>query len=103
MSKKTRNKITTFLSDGITEKDFMVVISVTTFFLFIWIGAIMTLFGFDLPTDLMTLLDLAAEPLMVIATGLFANSVADTIMSNRQPKQIEVEVKENKEEDEGII
>ena len=72
MSKKKakidKHGYVTFLNDedGVSAKDYLLILSTTVFFGFIVVGLIMVLFGKNITDDYMKLLDIMDAPLMVI-------------------------------------
>lgn len=63
----------TFLNDkdGVSEKDYLLVVSTTVFFLFVAIGLVLVLIGRPIDGMYVTLLDMVAPVLMTITGGVF--------------------------------
>ncbi|ASJ55542.1 hypothetical protein BP422_19525 [Brevibacillus formosus] len=63
----------TFLNDrdGVSEKDYLLLIASTVFFLFIAIGLILSLLGKPVSSGYLALLDMMAPVLMTVAGGVF--------------------------------
>jgi positive regulator of sigma E activity len=63
----------TFLNDkdGVSEKDYLLLVSTTVFFLFVAVGLVLVLMGRTLDAMYVTLLDMVAPVLMTITGGVF--------------------------------
>ncbi|QHZ58582.1 hypothetical protein M655_024735 [Brevibacillus sp. NSP2.1] len=63
----------TFLNDkdGVSEKDYLLLVSTTVFFLFVAIGLVLVLMGRPVDGMYVTLLDMVAPVLMTITGGVF--------------------------------
>ncbi|MFF2532759.1 hypothetical protein ACFVS2_28260 [Brevibacillus sp. NPDC058079] len=57
--------------DGVSEKDYLLVVSTTVFFLFVVLGLILTLLGKKIDPQYIALLDMAGPVLMTVAGGVF--------------------------------
>jgi len=107
---KIKKRFKTFLTDGngVSERDFLIIISAGIFFLFVAIGLIMVLFNQQIDSMYLSLLDMVAPVVMTITGGLFGVSIAETI-ANRPNKQQDINVdativpSENTIEEDDII
>lgn len=90
---KIKSKFKTFLTDGngVSERDFLIIISAGIFFLFVAIGLIMVLLDRHIDTMYLSLLDMVAPVVMTITGGLFGVSIAETI-ANRPNRQQDINV-----------
>ncbi len=63
----------TFLNDkdGVSEKDYLLLVSTTVFFLFVAIGLVLVLMGRPVDAMYIALLDMVAPVLMTITGGVF--------------------------------
>lgn len=63
----------TFLNDkdGVSEKDYLLVVSTTVFFLFVAIGLVLVLIGRPIDAMYLSLLEMVAPVLMTITGGVF--------------------------------
>jgi hypothetical protein len=91
---KTKQKIKTFLSDGLSERDFLLIISAGVFFLFVTVGLIMVLFNQQIDPLYLSLLDMVSPVIMVIVGGLFGVNIAETFANRpiRNNRQTEINI-----------
>lgn len=103
-----RSKYNTFLNDGFSERDFLMVSSAGVFFLFVTIGLIMILLGKEIEPTYLTLLNIVSDVVMAIVISLFGVDGVTEITgylkqkSNNEAEQsdsIEVTVKNEEEDD----
>ncbi|MFI8715714.1 hypothetical protein [Brevibacillus brevis] len=78
----------TFLNDrdGVSEKDYLLLIASTVFFLFVAIGLILSLLGKPVSSGYLALLDLMAPVLMTVTGGVFGVRV---VQEYRKPRSSE--------------
>lgn len=57
--------------DGVSEKDYLLVVSTTVFFLFVVLGLILVLLGKKIDSQYIDLLEMACPVLMTVAGGVF--------------------------------
>ncbi|OUQ86274.1 hypothetical protein B5G50_22115 [Brevibacillus brevis] len=78
----------TFLNDrdGVSEKDYLLLIASTVFFLFVAIGLILSLLGKPVSSVYLALLDMMAPVLMTVAGGVFG---VRAVQEYRKPRSSE--------------
>lgn len=87
-SKKIKSKSKSFLTDGfVSERDFLIVVSVGVFFLFVSVALIMILFQREIAPMYLDLLDMVSPVVMVVVGSLFSVNVAE-IVANRPKREI---------------
>lgn len=75
--------------DGLSAKDFLLIVSTTVFFIFIVIGLILVLLGKKIDDDYISLLDMVAPVLMTITGGIFG---VQAVQEFKKPKSEEVKL-----------
>lgn len=71
--------------DGMTAKDFLLLLSSTVFFLFVIIGLIRTLLNKPIDNNYISLLQMISPVLMTVVGGVFGVQAVDTF-ANRKEK-----------------
>jgi len=86
----------TFINDkdGISAKDYLLIISTAVFFGFVIIGLILALGNVSISDNYMELLNLTAEPLMVIVGGIMGVQAVE-VFANRNRKETVVDVEKD--------
>ena len=95
MAKKDRK---TFLNDedGLSAKDYLLIVSTSIFFLFVTIGLLLVLFGKQIDGMYLSLLDMIVPVLMTVVGGVmgvqavesFSNRKSNTTNSNKSEDDI---------------
>lgn len=75
--------------DGVSSKDFLLLVSTTVFFVFIVIGLILVLLGKKIDDDYISLLDMVAPVLMTVAGGVFG---VQAVQEFKKPRTEEVKL-----------
>lgn len=109
--KKIRKTIEyqTFLndSDGMTQRDYLLLISTSVFFLFIAVGLTMLLIGRPLDEMYLRLVDIVTPLIMTIVASVFAiegvEKVTDGITSRKNKTEEDIEPEEITIEEEEIL
>lgn len=87
-AKKIKSKHSSFLTDGfVSERDFLIVVSVGVFFLFVSVALIMLLFQKEINPMYLELLDMVSPVVMTIVAAVFGTSVAE-IVANRPKREV---------------
>ncbi len=86
MEKKQKKS---FLSDGVNEREYLLIISTSVFFLFVAIGLILTLLGRKIDGMYLSLLDMVSPVVMMIVGSIFAVSGVEAF-TNRKSTQVRV-------------
>lgn len=90
--------------DGISARDYLLLISTGVFFLFVAIGLIVVLFQIDLAKMYLSLLEMVSPVVMTIVAGVFSVQAVESITKGKNTKrrkrktQVEEEI-----EPEGIL
>lgn len=89
-------KLKTFLTDadGISMKDWLMLLSSTVFFLFITIGLIMSLFGNSIDPVYLDLLDTVSPVIITITSGVFGVNAVETFVNRKRDKKYKDETEE---------
>ena len=86
--KRIKSKHKSFLTDGfVSERDFLIVVSVGVFFSFVSVALIMILFQKEINPMYLELLDMVAPLIMVIVGAIFSTDVAE-IVANRPKREV---------------
>jgi hypothetical protein len=82
-------KYKTFLNDkdGLSAKDYLLLISTTIFFLFVSVGLIMILFQQEVDPMYLSLLDMVSPVVMMIVGSVFGINAVEAFTSNRRNKE----------------
>ncbi|UYZ12129.1 hypothetical protein A6764_22175 [Brevibacillus sp. WF146] len=90
----------TFLNDqdGLSEKDYLLLVSTTVFFLFVAVGLVLVLMGRTLDPMYVTLLDMVAPVLMTVAGGVYG---VRAVQEFRKQPQTADEVPPRREEEDN--
>jgi hypothetical protein len=83
--------------DGVSEKDYLLLISTGVFFLFMSVGLIAILIGVPLGEDYIKLLDLAVPAVMTVVGGVMGTKAVETYVNRDKKEEVKLE-----SEDEGI-
>lgn len=87
-AKKIKSKHKSFITDGfVSERDFLIVISIGTFFLFVAVALIMILFQREINPMYLELLDMVSPVVMVVVGSLFSVNFAE-IVANRPKREV---------------
>lgn len=71
-------------TDGISQKDYLLLFSTTIFFVFILIGLVLTLLGKEISNTYLHLVDMVAPVLMTITGGVFGVSAVQEFKKERR-------------------
>lgn len=83
-----KSKHKSFLTDGfVSERDFLIVISVGVFFLFVSVALVMILFQREIAPIYLELLDMVSPVVMTVVGSLFSVNVAE-IIANRPKREV---------------
>lgn len=84
-------KFRTFLNDkdGLSAKDYLLLISTTIFFLFVSVGLIMILFNQEIDKMYLSLLDMVSPVVMMIVGSVFGINAVEAF-TNRKSTQVNV-------------
>jgi hypothetical protein len=90
----------TFLNDkdGVSEKDYLLLVSTTVFFLFVAVGLVLVLMGRTLDAMYVTLLDMVAPVLMTITGGVYG---VRAVQEFRRQPQTDEEPRREEEDNRG--
>ena len=90
----------TFLNDkdGVSEKDYLLLVSTTVFFVFVVIGLVLVLMGRPIDAMYITLLDMVAPVLMTITGGVYG---VRAVQEFRRQPQTDEEPRREEEDNRG--
>jgi hypothetical protein len=94
-SRKKRYK--TFLSDtdGLSAKDYLLLISTGVFFLFVGIGLVLVLFDKEIDDMYLSLLDMVVPVVMTVVGGVMGVQAVEIFRKKKEPKQEEFPYRED--------
>lgn len=93
-AKVDKDGYVTFLNDddGLSAKDYLLLISTSLFFLFIMIGLILVLFGKAIDTMYLSLLDMVVPVVMTVVGGVMGVQAVETFTNRHKPEESEDDV-----------
>lgn len=71
--------------DGLSEKDYLLLVSTGVFFLFVVVGLVLVLIGRKIDPQYIALLDMVAPVLMTVAGGIFGVRAVQEFRKPRSP------------------
>ncbi len=79
----------TFLndSDGMSARDYLLLLSTTVFFAFVVVGLVLVLAGIDIDDMYLALLEMVAPVVMTIVAGLFGVQAIETFKKPKEESQ----------------
>jgi hypothetical protein len=78
-------------SDGLSAKDYLLLVSTSIFFLFIVIGLIMAMFNRSFDDNYLALLDMVAPVIMTVVGGVMGVQAVETFSNRNSRKEKETE------------
>jgi len=91
---KIESKNGNFWSNGINEKEYLLIISTTMFFAFVATGLIMLLLGKEIDEMYLSLLDMVSPVVMLIVGSVFAVTGVQAF-TNRKSSSVEINRSQN--------
>lgn len=105
MARKPRIKaVSHFWSDGISDREFIMMVSVATFFAFAALGMGYAIIGGEVSATYLDILQMTVPPLMTIIASVFTIEGVEKIADHRKSKRKDdVEITEEFNEEDEIL
>lgn len=88
--------------DGMSDKDYLLLISTGVFFIFLAVGLVGILFGIPIGDEYLKLLELAVPVVMSVVGGVVGGQAIETYVNRTKKEEVKSKTKNEDEEGDSI-